>query len=180
MQKGVKYMDYGKLISDTSNGDLASLEKLYNDLKTTVFAIALSILRDKALAEDVLQDTFVRVKLFSKTYRQGTNGRAWILRIARNLAISAVRKKRFETYDESLESMESPHNYFDQKSIDSILLKKALSVLDDKERQILLLHAIKDLRHREIADILDVPLGTVLWKYRKAISKMEDYLKAES
>jgi RNA polymerase sigma-70 factor (ECF subfamily) len=176
----VKHLDYDKLIIETSNGDLTSLEQLYNDLKTSVFALAISILRDKTLAEDVLQDTFVRVKLFSNSYRPGTNGRAWILKIARNLALSAIRDRRLETYGEDIEYMESPHNHFVQKSIDSIILNESLSILDEKERQIVLLHAVKDLKHREIADILDLPLGTVLWKYRKAIKKIGAYLKSES
>jgi RNA polymerase sigma-70 factor (ECF subfamily) len=169
-------MDYNKLIIDTSKGDLESLEKLYIDLRYVVFGLALSILRSKTLAEDVLQDTFVRVKVAASSYKPGTNGRAWILTIARNTAISILRSNRHETY---MDEVESPDMDNMQKSIDSLMLKETLSNLDEQERQIVLLHAVKDLKHREIAEIIGIPLGTVLWKYRRAIKKMSKYLENE-
>ncbi|MDP4088859.1 MAG: RNA polymerase sigma factor [Bacillota bacterium] len=170
-------MDYDKLIIETSKGNLDSLEKLYRDLGPAVFGLALSILRSRPLAEDVLQDTFVRVKLAAGTYKPGTNGRAWILTIARNTAISIIRSSRHETQVEELEAVESDGIDHMQKSIDSIILRETLSILDEQERQIVLLHAVKDLKHREIAKITDIPLGTVLWKYRRAIKKMSKYLE---
>jgi RNA polymerase sigma-70 factor (ECF subfamily) len=173
-------MDYDKLIIETSKGDLTSLEKLYRDLGPVVFGFAYSILNSRTQAEDVLQDTFVRVKLSAVTYKPGTNGRAWIMTIARNSAISIIRNRRFETQMEELEAVESDGIDHMQKSIDSILLNQALSILDEQERQIVLLHAIKDFKHREIAEITDIPLGTVLWKYHKAIKKMSKHLKTES
>lgn len=173
-------MDYNKLIIETSKGDLASLEILYKDLGPTVFGLALSILRSKTLAEDVLQDTFVRVKLFSSSYKPGTNGRAWILTIARNTAISIIRSRRYEIDIDELVHTQCDDTDHIQNSIDSLILKDTLIKLDDEERQILLLRAVKDLKHREISQITGIPLGTVLWKYRKAIKKMNSYLKIES
>ncbi len=173
-------MDYDKLIIDTSKGDLASLEKLYIALRPVVFGLALSILRSKTLAEDVLQDTFVRVKIASSSYKPGTNGRAWILTIARNIAISIIRSGRYETLLNEVEVKESHGIDHVQMSLDSIILKETLSKLDEQERQIVVLHAVKDLKHREIAEIIGIPLGTVLWKYRRAIKKMSKFLEIES
>lgn len=173
-------LDYDKLIIETSEGDLSSLEKLYRDLGPAVFGLALSILRSRTLAEDVLQDTFVRVKVASGSYKPGTNGRAWILKIARNISISAIRSRNHETYGDEIISIEPDENDYIQNSIDSLTLKEVFSKLDERERQIVLLHAVKDLKHREIAQITGIPLGTVLWKYRRAIQKMGSSLKTES
>lgn len=170
-------MDYDKLIIEISKGDINSLEKLYRDLGPSVFGLALSILKSKTLAEDVLQDTFVRVKTAAGDYRPGTNGRAWILTIARNIAISIVRSSQYETYADEALPREADDTDHMQKSIDSLMLKETLSKLDEQERQIVLLHAVKDLKHREIAEIIDIPLGTVLWKYHRAIKKMSKYLE---
>lgn len=172
-------MDYDKLIIETSKGDLVSLEQLYMDLRPAVFGLALSILCSKTLAEDVLQDTFVRVKVASGSYKPGTNGRAWILTIARNIAISIIRSGRYETYMDEGENKEADSTDHVQKSIDSLMLKETLSRLDEQERQIVLLHAVKDLKHKEIAKIIGIPLGTVLWKYRRAIKKMSKYFEIE-
>ena len=176
----MKHLDYDKLIVETSRGNLESLEELYKDLGSVVFALALSILKSRPLAEDVLQDTFVRVKISAGLYKPGTNGRAWILKIARNLAISAIRSNRFETISDTIESTESDGIDFTQSKIDSLILKESLSRLSQQERQIVLLHAVKDLKHREIAEILDIPLGTALWKYRQAIKKLSNYFKSEA
>jgi RNA polymerase sigma factor (sigma-70 family) len=170
-------MDYDKLIIETSKGDLTSLEKLYEDLRPVVFGLALSILRSRTLAEDVLQDTFVRVKISAGSYKPGTNGRAWILTIARNIAISIIRSSRYETYTDEAEYIEAEGTDHVEKTIDSIVLRETLSKLDEQERQIVILHALKDMKHREIAKIIDVPLGTVLWKYSRAIKKMSKYLE---
>jgi RNA polymerase sigma-70 factor, ECF subfamily len=172
-------MDYDKLIVETSEGNTASLEKLYRDLSSVVFALALSILKNRSLAEDVLQDTFVRIKISAGSYKPGTNGRAWILKIARNLAISALRSSHHETSGTFIEVSEASGIDFAQDKIDSLILRESLSILSQQERQILLLHAVKDLKHREIAQVLDIPLGTALWKYRQAIRKMEKFLKSE-
>lgn len=171
-------MDYNKLIIEISKEDITSLEKLYRDLGPVVFGLALSILKSRTLAEDVLQDTFVRVKVAASSYRPGTNGRAWVLTIARNIAISIIRSSRYETYDEEALFVESDGIDHMQKSIDSLVLRDTLSILDEQERQIVLLHAIKDLKHKEIAQIIDMPLGTVLWKYHRAIKKMNKYIEA--
>lgn len=173
-------MDYDKLIKETSMGNMESLEKLYKDLGPTVYGLALSILRSKTLAEDVLQDTFVRVKLSAYQLRPGTNGRAWILRIARNLSISVIRSRKYEIYGSETEDAWNDGVDHTQDSLDSLILKEALFKLDEDERQIVLLHAVKDLKHREIAQITGLPLGTVLWKYRRAISKMSGFLKTGS
>lgn len=178
IRKGVKHMDYDKLIIETSKGDLTSLEKLYRDLGPVVFGLALSILRNRTLAEDVLQDTFVKVKIASGSYKPGTNGRAWILTIARNIAISIIRNSRSETCTDEIESMKTDGIDHMQRSIDSLVLKETLSKLDEQERQIVILHALKDLKHREIAQIVDIPLGTVLWKYRQALKKMAKHLES--
>lgn len=172
-------LDYDELIIEISKGDLASLEKLYNDLRPVVYGLALSILRSKTLAEDVLQDTFVRVKTASASYKPGTNGRAWILKIARNISLTIIRDGRYEICSDEIISIEPDGIDYMQNSIDSIMLKDALLKLDEQERQIVILHALKDMKHREIAQIIDAPLGTVLWKYRRAINKMSEYLKIE-
>jgi RNA polymerase sigma factor (sigma-70 family) len=74
-------------------GDTGALERLYRELRVAVFAVAVSVVRDRALAEDVLHDTFVRVCEKAHTYRPATRPRAWVLEIARNLAIDSVRRR---------------------------------------------------------------------------------------
>lgn len=61
-----------------------------------------------------------------------------------------------------------------------IKIDKYLSVLDTDEKQVVMLKIVRDLKHKEIAEILDKPLGTVLWLYNKAIKKMKKEVKDEN
>jgi RNA polymerase sigma-70 factor (ECF subfamily) len=72
-------------------GDMDALEWLYRELRVPVFAVALAITADRGLAEDVLQETFLRVYTRARTYRPGSTPRAWMVEIARNLALDTVR-----------------------------------------------------------------------------------------
>ena len=145
-------------------------KQLFDLHKKNVFAMALSILRDPSMAEDVMQETFI--KLFQHQKHQDIpNVKAWLLRVSRNTALDLYRKKKREItgFDEQ---------YFNQvhcKStdpLDRMILTKYLELLNSDERQIVVLKDITGVKHREIAKIIELPLGTVLWKYQTAMKKL--------
>lgn len=71
-------------------GDMDALEWLYRELRVPVFAVALAITADRGLAEDVLQETFLRVYTYARSYQPGSRPRAWVAAIARNLLHALV------------------------------------------------------------------------------------------
>ena len=77
-----------------SAGDRAAFACLYDRLKAPVYGLALSILRVRDDAEDVMQNTFLRVWDCAGQYRPGTDARAWVLKITRNLALMLLRTRR--------------------------------------------------------------------------------------
>ena len=81
-------MDYDALIKRIAEQDMSALETLYRDLYTDVFAYLLSILRNAAAAQDLAQDTFLRVYKSAAGFHSRGQGRAWVLKIARNLALN--------------------------------------------------------------------------------------------
>jgi RNA polymerase sigma-70 factor (ECF subfamily) len=89
-------------------GDMVALEWLYRELRVPVFAVALAITADRGLAEDVLQEAFERVHTHAHTYRPGTRPRAWVVAIARNLALDAMRSRRRELPDEEAATATMP------------------------------------------------------------------------
>jgi RNA polymerase sigma-70 factor (ECF subfamily) len=72
---------------------MPALEALYRMMRVQVFAVALAVAGDRGTAEDVMQDTFVRVYSAAPGYRPGSRARAWVLTIARHLAVDAVRRR---------------------------------------------------------------------------------------
>ncbi|HOJ45125.1 MAG TPA: RNA polymerase sigma factor [Bacilli bacterium] len=158
-------------------GDQDGLTDLYEVTSRAVFAFTLSVIADYQLAEDIMQETYIRVYQSIDSYRKGTNGLSWILTIAKNIALTMLeRRQREERIDFDAQheragaTVEVPN--FENPTID--LAKK---ILPEDEQQILFLYAIGEYKHREIADLLGLPLGTVTWKYQIAIKKMREHLK---
>ena len=162
-------------------GDMSGLEELYNALDKAVYMLALSIVRDKDLAQDILQDTFINVRYHADTYRPHTNVKAWVLTIARNLSISYLRKRKRETLVEDVFYSEQEEEFsgamLHEEVENAMLIELAFTSLNEKERSIVSLHALSGLKHREIAQILEMPLGSVLWSYNNALKKMHRYFE---
>ena len=94
-------MALDKFIKKFINGDASAFDEIYNRTRKSVYYVALSILRDKALAEDVMQTTYMRVLKNIQSYTLGTNASAWIIKIAKNEAINMKKvRMREQSVDE--------------------------------------------------------------------------------
>lgn len=174
----MKY-EINRLLISISHGDMASLETLYNELKGSVYLYALSLLRDKTAAEDVLQDTFVRIFTYACTHTPEKNGKAWIFTITRNICFD-----RLKSSDRSVQQLEDDEDK--QTALTSIdfvsdlELKDALLHLEKKARDIVLLHLAAGFKFREIADLLEEKQNTVQYMYYSAIRKLSSYYEVNS
>lgn len=98
---------------------------------------------------------------------------AWIFTIARNLAYMKLRKRKRVSLI-AIEDAESVIGFSDVTNTEErIVLEAAFRVLNREERQIVMLHAVSGLKHKEISQIVKRPLSTVLSKYNRAIKKLE-------
>ena len=154
--------------------DISGLAVVYEQTKRGVFASAYAILRDRSAAEDVMQETYVKVAEGIDGYRPGSNAAAWIVTIARNLALREYNKRKHLV---PLDGVEETRSYSDDN--DGVFLSATLSVLDMRERQAVILHVYDGFKHKEIARIMEIPLGTELWIYNKAIKKLKTHFEKE-
>lgn len=166
-----------ELIERIAQGDQEAFHKLYEETSSLVFGYALSILKDKHKAEDVMQDTYIKVYSNAGSYTGKGKPMAWILTITRNLALMNFRQKQHENIDDDqYQSVyDVPHIHSENK----MLVDHLLSRLSDEEREIVMLHAMSELKHREIAALTGLPLSTVLSKYNRAIAKLREFMKEE-
>ncbi len=159
------------LIAQMALGDKEALASFYEATRAAVYGFALSILKDVDNAEDITQDTFLQVYRNASNYRSQGKPMAWVMTITRNLATSRLREVgRNLPLEDSLLAQLSHNPMVDQE--DLLTLDSLLSLLDDQERQIVTLHALTGLKHREIAQLLSLPLPTVLSKYHRSIKKL--------
>ena len=104
---------------------------------------------------------------------------AWIMTIAKNLAKMRLREVK---KDRELPEEDWSGYLADNPSVSSyerILLQKALDILSAEQKQIVMLHAVAGIKHREIAKLLDMPIATVLSKYSRAVTKLRHAMEAE-
>ncbi len=169
-----------QLLRQISAQDRDSLAELYRRTRTAVYAFALSYLKNGQDAEDVTQDTFVRIWENAHRYQRQGHPIRWILAICKNLCLMRLRQQ-FRTQPLPEEdnhpafALDCPTLTADDRHVLSI----ALQVLKDDERRVLFLHVITGLKHREIAALLQIPLPTVLSKYHRALKKLKLMLEGD-
>jgi RNA polymerase sigma-70 factor (ECF subfamily) len=152
-------------------GSEDAFEMVYHLTKKQVFFTIYAIVKDYGLAEELMQDTYIKIRQNCATYQKNTNAKAWIVRIARNLAINAYHKRKKELITDEVENDYLFQNSNEETLLNNMLLKQLLLHLQVDERQVVILHTL-GYKHREIATTLKKPLGTVLWLYNKAIKKL--------
>ena len=168
-----------ELILRVAAGEQQALEELYRRTRGAVYAVALSLLRNAHDAQDVAQGAFVRVWEGAAQYRPQGSPMAWLLTVARNLARMKLRQgaRQAELSDEEWEAIPADSPAVTPE--DRELLQGALASLEDQERQVVLLHAVTGLKHREIAQLMEMPLATVLSKYHRALKKLKTKMKGD-
>ena len=149
-----------------------ALKELYDIMSKDIYNFLLMFCKDKYIAEEAVQETFIAIYENAKSYRIFKNPRAWIFTIAKNKAVSIIRENSRTT---SLDAFEKSTD--DTDNTDNIILGKIqtdmlLSILSEKDKKIVILHVICGFKHREIAELMDMPLGTVTWRYKQSIDKM--------
>jgi len=163
------------LIIRIGRGDIQALTQLYESTELTIYAYILSIIQNPADTVDIVQETYLYVRRSAHLYIPTGNPLAWLLSIARNLTNDYLRiNKRFHLKAGDLET----DPIFDNIPViaDKIILKHALGTLRAEERQVLFLHAVAGLRHREIAANISIPISSVLTRFNRAVNKLKKHL----
>jgi len=140
------------------------------------------LLRNEQDAQDVVQEAYLRAfKSFAGFH--GSNGRAWLLTIVRNTSYTLLKKNRAvdltTTFDEEIHA--SDHESISPATIlehaeDAELIGKAMNELPLEFREILTLRHQQDLSYKEIGEILEIPIGTVMSRLARARTKLKEYL----
>jgi RNA polymerase sigma-70 factor (ECF subfamily) len=157
-----------------------------------LFSTAMRMTRNRSDAEDLVQETFIKAWRSFTTYQQGTNLRAWLFRIMTNTYINKYNAQQRKPTETELDDVEELFLYkrlgavdqsqLSQSAEDQMLslftddeVKKALEELPDQFRIPVLMSDVEGFSYKEIAEILEIPLGTVmsrLHRGRKSMQKM--------
>ena len=165
------------------NGDQSAIEILVARHISAVYNFVRRFVSDEH-ADDVTQETFVRVWKHIKRYDESRSFKVWLFTIAKRLAIDFTRKRKnvpFSSFENEeafdVEDMsELPHEIFQRKEVASAL-EALVAKLPDDRRAIIILHDLERLPFEDIAEIMDRPMNTVKSQYRRAIITLRDMIR---
>ena len=161
-------IECGAALAKIARGDARALSVIYDRLAKKIFSLSFSILKDRCAAEDAMQETFLKILRCAGEYAKGESARAWIMAVARNTAIDLYRRRR--TY-ESVDALESVADESDFS--EAVRMNEILSVLEDLDRDIVILKAVDGFRFREIGKIVGLSPDAAQKRYRRALEKLK-------
>ena len=167
------------LLLRVAQGEQEALARLYEQTRGAVYGLALSYLKNAHDAQDVTQETFVRIWDSAHQYRAQGTPMAWILTVTRNLALMQLRRDRRHQELDSGAWDAIPADAPGVTAEDRAILQTALGRLSERERQVVILHVVAGLKHRETASLLRIPLATTLSLYHRALKKLKVELEGD-
>ena len=183
--------DY-ELIQEFIKGNQSCFEEIINRHKNKVFAYISLYIRDQALAEDIFQDTFLKVIQSVKAGKYYDNGKflSWVMRIAHNLIIDHFRRlKQMNTLsNDDFESDLFNSSKLSDSTIEDTMIRvqirkdvrKLIEQLPDDQREVVILRHYSGLSFKEIADLTDVSINTALGRMRYALINMRKIMQEKS
>jgi RNA polymerase sigma-70 factor (ECF subfamily) len=170
-------------LTATARGDERAFERLYDLLAPAVFGLVRQIVRDQAQSEEVTQEIFIEVWRTASRYQADRgSAQAWVLTIAHRRAVDRVRAAQAATNREQRSIRAQPERDFDQvaeKAIDRIeraRVHTCLETLTDLQRQSIMLAYYSGHTYREVAALLNTPIGTIKTRMRDGLIRLRDCL----
>jgi RNA polymerase sigma-70 factor (ECF subfamily) len=150
-------------------GDVAALGAVYDRWSRPVWSVALSVLGDAGLAEDAAQETFLRAWRAASSYDPNRPLGPWLFTIARRTAIDVLRREARPTQGGHVEEQDAAVGMPGiEHAWDTWQIRTALEELPPEERDVVRMSHFEEMTHREIAEALDVPVGTVKSRSHRA------------
>ena len=163
-----------KLVSEGDNAQLALLFERYH---LPLFRYLLHLSRDRAMSEDLVQETFFRVLKYAGSYDPGQAFQVWLFTLARNVFFDTHRKKKVEVAGPETDDIRSPEpmpeELFTRKQ-DVQFLQEALGRLTPEKREVLVLSRFSNMRYDAIASILQCEVGTVKTRVYRALKELRE------
>lgn len=156
-------------------GDETAIEGLYKNYKNLVMNIAFSIVKNRDLSEEIAQNVFTKIIKLEKSKLPTSNEMSWIYTVTKNQTIEYIRKQHNEIDIEDIYDIPNLKNEIDE-IIDIDKFNRITECLDYTEKEIVSLKIISDFTFKEISQILNMPIGTIQWKYYKAVHTLKIFI----
>lgn len=172
MSEKIKAKELKELFNQIKSNDDTAFEEFYTKYNKLIYKIAFSILKNKSDAEDVMQLVFEKIYSMDKKNLPTKNETSWIYSVTKNETLNYFKSNRNNINLDDIYEIED-NNQEISKIIDQENYNRLISKLNDNEKEIISLKIISNFSFEEIGKILNMPTGTVKWRYYKAINTLK-------
>lgn len=173
--------EFNLLLKRISSGDDKAFELFYNTYKKTIKYIAYSVVSDWNYAEDIVTEVSIDIWNNSKKYINIKNPKGWLYKVVRNASCNFYRKyleKHKKMLEFELVTKKSDIACLTVKDdYSNLYFLSDISNLNEIDREILIKKVILDYTHKEIAEELKIPIGTILWRYSNIMKNFKNDVK---
>ena len=165
-----------QLMHDVRNGDVQKLGVLFERYNIILFNFILKLTSNKNFSEDLVQEVFLRILKYRHTFRGDGKFISWMYHIARNAHIDCFRKQKKDNIvdkeqDDPVCDNPDPGNKLEQDEETKLLLK-ALALLPNEKREVLVLSRFQKMKYEDIAELLSCRVGTIKARVHRAIKDL--------
>lgn len=172
MSEKIKAKELKELFNQIKSNDDTAFEEFYTKYNKLIYKIAYSILKNKSDAEDITQIVFEKIYSMDKENLPTKNETSWIYSVTKNETLNYFKSNRNNINLDDIYEIED-NNQEISKIIDQENYNRLISKLNDNEKEIVSLKIISNFSFEEIGKILNMPTGTVKWRYYKAINTLK-------
>ena len=162
------------LIARARQGDGASIEQLVELYQDTIYSMAMTFTRNPHRAEDLAQEAWIKVIRGLPNFRGSARFSTWLYRVTMNTFLNSTRRKQ-AILEAEIESIQRPSENLHRVET-TLSVHDAVRSLPADFRVVVVLRYVADLSYKEIAHVLEVPLGTVLSRLKRGLSRLEPLL----
>ena len=172
MSEKINVKELKNLFAKIKNNNNTAFEELYSKYSKLIYKIAFSILKNKSDAEDITQIVYEKIYSMDKENLPTKNETSWIYSVTKNETLNYLKSNRNNINLDDIYEIED-NNQEISKIIDQENYNRLISKLNDNEKEIISLKIISNFSFEEIGKILNMPTGTVKWRYYKAINTLK-------
>ena len=162
-------------LAEIAEGKMEALSVIYRIFAKQIFSITYQITKSCEDSEDLLQEVMIAISKNAEKYEQGTNPKAWIMTIARNLAISGIRARKDNVPLDTLEDKMNLQAEESENHMQHLIITDALSSLPPEDQLIVKLKIYIGLSHGEIAEVMDISKSASEKRFERALKKVRLY-----
>lgn len=173
------------LIRRAKNGDTQAFDRLVMDYQKRLYFVIIRIVLNHEDADDVVQDTFIKAYRNLDSYNENHRFYTWLYRIAVNTALNIVKRRKYR--EESLEKRQEDYRYepSNNSSLEDDYIRKetneqvrtAISILEPGMRAVFILRIYEEMSYKEIAETMDISIGTVMSRLNRARNTLKNHLQ---